>query len=185
MGKVNPAREFLRRVKALTDAERELTKGGWDAEKRRYHQIGPDGRNYWPFGISRECAPEDCFKREDGLWEQKEMINTHQKDGGSVCVFIWRTHPNYCCHGQPCLTNKRQKEFYEKSETEKVLLVTDELEFVWKWEEVIPPNRNCWGSKMGPTFFEIRDKNTKEILVQSESKAALLRDYKELEFSRR
>jgi hypothetical protein len=32
---------------------------------------------------------------------------------------------------------------------------------------------------MGPTFFEVRDKNTKAILIQSESKAALIRDYKE------
>ena len=179
MGKVNPAREFLRRVKALCDAESALTDTKWDAEKREYHHIGEDGRNYWPFGYSHECLPEDCFKRDDGLWEQKKKINTHMDHGGSVCVFIWRTHPNYCCAGQPSRLNKNQQEFYEKSENEKVLLQTDDLEFVWKWVEVIPPNRNVWGSRMGPTFFEVRDKNTKVVHIQSASKAALIRDYKE------
>ena len=177
MGKVNPVREFLRRVKALCDAENELTSSKWDADKRKYHQRGPDGRNYWPFGISRECAPEDCFKREDGLWEQKKMINTHMKHGGEVCAFIWRLHPNYSCHGQPCITNKNQKEFYEKSETEKVLFETDTLSFVWLWSEVIPPNRNKWGSSMGPTYFEVRDKKTGFVHIQTPYKAELIREY--------
>lgn len=184
MGKINPAREFLRRVKALVDAENALTDSKWDAGKKEYHQRGEDGRNYWPFGFSHECFPEDCFKREDGLWEQKKMINTHMKDGGSVCVFIWRLHPNYSCQGQPSSQNENQLEFHDKSETEKVLLETEELEFVWKWVEVIPPNRNIWGSTMGPTFFEVRDKKTKVVLIQSASKAALLRDYKEYLSSR-
>lgn len=179
MGKwKNPAREFLRRVKALEDAARDITSSKWDAKKREYHHRGEDGRKYWPFGTSHECFPKDCFKREDGLWEQKKMINTHMPDGGSVCVFIWRLHPNYCGFGQPCITNKNQVEFYEKSETEKVLLKTGELEFVWMWDEVIPPNRNIWGSSMGPTFFEIRMSGTP--ILREKTKVGLLRAYNAL-----
>ena len=184
MGKINPAREFLRRVKKLHDTENALTDTKWDADKREYHHRGEDGRVYWPFGFSHECSPKDCFKRDDGLWEQKKMINTHMKDGGSVVVFIWRVHPNYSCLGQPSSQNDNQLEFYEKSETEKVLFETDKLEFVWGWFDVIPPNRNIWGSSMGPTSFIVRDKETKYVHIQTQYKTELIREYNAI-FSQR
>lgn len=180
MSKVNPAREFLRRVEALVKAENRLTTTKWDEKKKEHHHRGPDGRNYWPFGINHECLEKDCFKRKDGLWEQRKMINTHMKDGGEVCAFIWRLHPNYCCDGQPCISNKNQEEFYEKSETEKILYETNDLEFVWRWIEVLTPNRNRWGSTMGRTFFEIRRKEDKEPIVQSITKAGFIREYNSL-----
>jgi len=177
--KINPVNQFLKKVKALCDAEERLTDTQWDGEKREYHHV-VDDRNYWPFGISHECLLEDCFKREDGLWEQKKKINTHMKHGGSVVVFIWRLHPNYCCAGQPCSQNKNQLEFWEKSENEKILHEADGFQFVWRWTEVIPPNRNIWGSTMGKRFFEVRLMGN--AIIQTYTKAELKREFTEKYF---
>lgn len=162
----NPAKEFIKKVDELCKLERKLTDSN-----------GSSTPEFWPFGWEHESNPEDCFKREDGLWELKHKINTHSKNGGYRVVFIWRIHPNYCCGGQPCSTNKNQVEFYDKSETEKVLYETDTLEFVWKWYDVIRPTDTCWGSRMGKTYFEVRDKETKIVLVSQDKKAPFLRAY--------
>jgi hypothetical protein len=170
MGKINPVRAFLREVKRLCDTEADLCDGKWDAEKKTSTQWHADGNRYWPFGISHDTLPEDCFKREDGLWQQNDKINTHDKEGGYTLVFIWRTHISG--RGR---TN--HSEFYEKSEREKVLYETDKLEFVWKWEKVIFPTECVWSYRMGPTFFEVRDKETGYVHIQTRYKAELIREY--------
>ena len=161
---MNLANKFLKRVKALQDAA-DL----WKQEKKN-----PGTREkYWFVTSSMECAPEDCFKREDGLWEQKEKINTHI-DGGQIKIAIWRLHPNYCCAGRPVYSHEAVKEFRAKSEMEKVLLVEDGYEFVWLWREVIMPTKNVWGMSMGPRFFQLRKDG--KILVEDDRKSAFKRD---------
>ena len=179
MAKRNLANKFFKEVKRLCDTERELTKGSWDAENRKYTHICPlDGRNYWPFGIEHEADLKDCFKRADGLWELNDKINTHCKDGGSVVVFIWRIKPNYNCYGQPSCTSDKIEDFLKNSETEKVLLEHDGFQFVWRWADVTKPTECVWGMKMGKTFFELR-KDGKPY-IQSYTKAQFIREYKQL-----
>ncbi len=173
MGRVNPAREFLRRIKSLCDNVSDLTGYHWDEEKQTSTEKHPDGNYYWPFGFSHDSLPKDCFKREDGLWEQNNKINTHSKCGGYVLVFLWRIHPSH--RGIATWS-----EVYEKSEREKVLYETEDLEFVWRWEKVILPTECVWSCTMGPTFFEVRDKKTKQPLIQHHQKAPFIRAYNEM-----
>lgn len=136
----------------------------------------------WFYGSNRECLKKDCFRREDGLWEGKNKINTHSKDGGQRVVFLWRIAPNYCTYGQPCYSESDRTRLYNESETEKVLLVIDEYEFVWKWYcfSKSSPNRIIWGLKMGITYFEMRDKQTKEVLVRTNVKKHFVEAYDEI-----
>jgi hypothetical protein len=105
---------------------------------------------YWPFMFEHECKPENCFKREDGLWEGKELISNHK------VVFIWRIEPNYCVHGQPCFSEEQIAEIYKKSETEKLLYKENDLEFYWKWYKFELPNKNIWGLKPRGHSIEVR-----------------------------
>ena len=162
-----PENEFLRRVQSLKD-HLELYVG-FD---------NPDRHNYWPFGFEHESRIEDCFKREDGLWQAKDNINKHTNDGkGTIVLFIWRIEPNYCTAGQPCYTLDKQAELFNKSETEKVLYIKDGYEYAWRWDKFLPPTQNCWGLRQGPTFFELRKGS--EVLVREEKQAAFKRKVRE------
>jgi hypothetical protein len=131
----------------------------------------------WPFGHSRECLPEACFKRPDGLWEAHDLLNPDQENDrggyGYKQIFLWRIKPNYCCQGQPVFSSDQEQAFLNESETEKILVTQDGYEIVWKWDTLIRPNQNIWGMKMGKTFYELR-KNGK-ILAQDFTKAGFLR----------
>jgi len=152
----NPAKEFLKRVKRFKDFTQTL------------RERDPMTNIYWPFMNNYEANLEDCFKREDGLWEKKEKINTHCKNGGYRVVFIWRIHPNYCVHGKPCFTADHKAEFLEKSETEKILLEFKNFQFVWKWHDIVMPTNNIWGMSMGKPYFELR--NEGEVLARTSVK---------------
>ena len=181
MPKKNPVRQFLKRVKELCDVADSVTDNHWDADKKTYSHINPDdGVNYWPFGFKNECLEKDCFKRNDGLWQQKQKINTHMRDGGSTIVFIWRIAPNYCIDGQPCYSGEKQQRLYMDSETEKVLYETENYEFVWTWLKWGAPTRSTWGLSATDFYFQVRDKKTHVVNLQEKTKAAFLRRYNAL-----
>jgi hypothetical protein len=162
---MKPVNAFLKEVKRLEARARELT---WPQD---------DTDHVWPFAHDHEANPEDCFKREDGLWELNERINTHIQRGnslpGSRVVFIWRTHPNYCTAGRPCYTSEQTATYMRESETEKVLVSEGGYEYVWRWDTFKGPTEVVWGMQMGPTFFELR-KDGKEVL-RADTKAAFKR----------
>jgi hypothetical protein len=145
---MNAVNEFFRKVKRLKAALEKQT--GFNRP-----------RDNWPFGWSAECNPEDCFKRPDGLWQQKKRINTHMTEEGAsepghVKIFLWRVKPNYCTAGRPCFDANKKAAFLQESETTKVILTRDGYEWVWRWETVQLPTENVWGMKMGEAFFEVR-----------------------------
>ena len=137
----SPVNKFFREIKRL--------------EKTRDKYSNTD-EGYWPFNNDSEVAPEDCFKREDGLWQKKEKINTHCSDGGSTIVFLWRVEPNYSCRGRPVMSHERVKQFLKNSETEKVLLSYKGYDFVWMWDTVYLPTETRWGICKGSCFYELR-----------------------------
>jgi len=177
MPKRNPAREFIRRYEALIQAEDTLTSSRWLGKGKGYTHQQEDGEYYWPFGYEWECDPDDCFKREDGLWQKKERINKHTQPGGYIVAFLWRTHPNYSAYGKPSCTNKSQESFYEKSETSKTLFSTEDFDFVWAWYEPRRPTDICWASSVGQTYFEVRDKKTQTVLVRASTRTAFIREF--------
>lgn len=168
--KLNPAKEFLKKIKNTVDA------GKLETNKEEV----------WFTSWDCECLKKDCFKRKDGLWEKRDKINTHGKDGGQRRIFIWRIAPNYCCAGQPCYISYDRLKFYNKSETEKILVKTDKYEFVWKWYDFSYdyPNRTIWGLRMGKTYFEIRNRQTKEVYVRTRVKKHFIEAYTEIETGR-
>jgi len=102
---------------------------------------------------SHECEPKDCFLRPDGMWESyPESYGRYMRK----FIFAWRIHPNYCCAGKPYFNWSQQKEFMDKSETDKVLYEYNGYEFVLYWYELTPPNHIVWGMKMGKTYFGMR-----------------------------
>lgn len=144
---MNHANRFFKEVKRLEDAERAVEFGR------------PFGKSLVIDGISihskfsHECAPEKCFKRDDGLWE------TYPESYGRQTrkfVFIWRYHPNYCCRGRPIYTPGDVAEFLCESETEKVLYTYDGYELVWAWYEVDMPTPIIWGMRPGRKVFVLR-----------------------------
>jgi len=165
MKKVNPSRQFIKKVEHLINTVHELTQS--------------DTQEYWPFGYSHEALETECFKREDGLWELKDKINPHI-NGGQKVVFIWRKHPEPCYGGRPVYSSEKEKEIYEKSETEKVLFETDKLEFVWTWHYFRHPTEYVWSYIMGPAFFEVRIKETKQIVIRETKKGPFIRCYNDL-----
>jgi hypothetical protein len=128
----------------------------------------------WPFGNSCECKADECFLRDDGLWETKQLLNTGMHKYRRI--FIWRILPNY---GSTRYSAERQAEFLQCSETEKVLLTHDEYEFVWLWDTIHGPNEWVWGMDIGPRHYVLR-KCGKEVL-RADSKAAFLRSIDKLE----
>lgn len=151
--------KFFKEIKRLKDLERKITRQ----------------KGVWPFGWSHECIPEDCFKRPDGLWEQREKTNAHLHHGGETVVFIWRVEPNYCIHGQPVVTHDRVLQYLVNSETEKLIVAEDGYEFFWKWDEVKRPTSTCWGMGMGKPYYEMRKDGN--VLIQTQIKAEFLRQY--------
>jgi len=172
MGKKNPAREFLKRVKALQDRAEWM---GGHQNGKLVDAVDDDGRKVWPFTHDHECHRNQCKKRPDGLWERTQCQYHGAKDYKNV--FLWRLFPNYCCWGRPVCTSDKQQEFLDKSETEKILLDEDGIQWVWKWSTVRLPTRVLWGMGMGPTYFEVRKGD--EILLQSATKVGVTRWYKE------
>jgi hypothetical protein len=158
----NPTNQFFKKVKALEDAADLWKKARKDPSIRE---------KYWFVTSDMECAPKDCFKRDDGLWEKKEKINTHCSHGGQIVIAIWRLWPNYCCFGRP--SYPKVDTFREESETEKILHTHAGYQFVWGWDEVILPTSICWGMRKGPCWFQLRKDG--EVIVQESSKAAFKR----------
>jgi hypothetical protein len=159
--KHNPITRFFNAIKKLEKAA-------------NIRHTDPEAREkYWFYTNSIDCKIDECFKREDGLWEQKDKINTHMPHGGQIKIGIWRIEPNYCCHGRPIYTPGKVQEYLDKSETEKVLYVHNGYEFVWKWDYFDMPTDICWGLRQGPRFFELRKDG--EILVQSDKKTVFRR----------
>jgi len=144
----SPVNEFLSKVEALKKAADSL-----------------DRDKYWPFSFEHDEAEANCFKREDGLWESKEKHYS-----GVTYAFIWRTAPKfYCCAGQPCYTADDEARYMKESETEKVLLVRDGFEYVWRWNTFHRPTKNIWGLRQGPTFFELRKDGASLIRVDKKA----------------
>jgi len=157
---MRPENLFLKRIKEL------------QGTAEQYCGLSANTQDkYWPFYDSYEALEKDCFKREDGIWQLNYKINTHIK-GGSTVLFIWRIAPNYCCHGQPLYTEDKIQEFLKQSETEKVLLIHKDYEFVWTWNEFHRPTRNIWGLKKGPDYLVLRKNG--EILVKTQVKKHFL-----------
>ena len=173
MAKKNPAREFLRRVKALQD--RASWMGGHQGD-RLVRPVMDGGREVWPFTHDHECHRNQCKKRKDGLWER--TICKYQGAKNHKNVFLWRLFPNYCCAGRPVCTSDVQQKFLDKSETEKILLDENGVQWVWKWSTVRTPTRILWGMGMGQTYFEIRKGD--QVLAQQITKIGVQRAYKEL-----
>lgn len=159
-----PALAFFRKVTALQVALEKMT------------GLGKRPEDVWPFGNSRENTPEQCYLREDGLWQSHDLLRTGNKSPLYRCIFLWRIHPNYCTGGRPIFTSDKVQLFMEKSETEKILITEGDFEFVWMWDTVRKPTENVWGMDMGPTFYVLRRKSTGEILVRQDYKNRFL-DY--------
>jgi hypothetical protein len=157
-----PALAFFRKITALQVALDKMTGLG----KR------PD--DVWPFGHSRENTPDQCYLRKDGLWQSKDLLRTGNTQPEYRCIFLWRIHPNYCTAGRPICTSDKVQTFLENSETEKILITEGDFEFVWMWDTIKYPTKNVWGMNMGPTFYVLRRKSTKEILVKEDYKNRFL-----------
>jgi len=161
-----PENEFLRRVQKLKDTLENIVGFG-----------RPNREDYWPFGFEHESKIEDCFKRDDGLWQLKKNINQHDYGcghcRGNIVIFIWRIEPNYCCAGQPCFSAQEVHDKFVKSETRKILLSHDGYDYVWRWAEFLYPTSNHWGLRQGPTFFEMCKDG--KCLVRAEKKTEFKR----------
>lgn len=143
---VNHSNRFFKEIKRLQDAERAV-----EADRPFGESLVIDGVSVWS-KTSHECAPDQCFKRPDGLWE------TYPESYGRKTrkfVFIWRYHPNYCTRGRPIYTPSDVQIFLEGSETEKVLYTHDGYEFVWGWDQVIMPTWCVWGMHPGRKYFRL------------------------------
>lgn len=150
---MNPVNLFFKRIKAMEKAA-----SGFSTEDE-------DGVTVWK-RFSHECLPEDCLLREDGLWETNpEQLG---RNNPRKFVFIFRSHPNYCCAGQPVYSPSERAEFLEKSETEKLILSHEGFEFVWGWDEVIMPTRIVWGMSPGHRMFYLRKDG--EVLIKTSVK---------------
>lgn len=159
--KHNPISRFFNEIKKLEKA----------SMIRHTH---PETREkYWFSTNSIDCKANECFKRDDGLWEQKGKINTHMPHGGQIKIGIWRIEPNYCCAGRPIYSSKQIREYLDKSETEKILHVYNGYEFVWSWDYFDMPTKDCWGLRQGERFFELRKDG--EILVRVKYKTVFRR----------
>lgn len=120
----------------------------------------------WPFTFERECKMEDCFKRPDGLWQDKRLHYSGDKH-----IFIWRLSPNYCVQGKPFFSAQRRYDLFKSSETSKVLLTEQDLEFRWEWYEWDQhyPSDNVWGLKMTTPTIAVYRKGTRIFHVKNPS----------------
>jgi hypothetical protein len=135
------------------------------------------------FYSTYDCNPDECFKRDDGLWQLNRRVNCHNygcgHSRGHLAAFLWRIAPKfYNTSGQPCYSFDQEKEFMEKSETEKVLVSHNGFEYIWRWNTFNRPNRNIWGLTKGPSFFELRKDHA--FYARSAVKADFLRQVSSL-----
>lgn len=152
MAQINHANRFFKEIKRLEDA--------LDVQRRTADDPCDEfGHTVWAC-FSHESAPENCFVRDDGLWESyPEQYGRKTRK----FIFIWRYQPNYCTRGRPFYSHEQRQAFVDESETEKVLYTYKDLELVWGWNEIFGPTSICWGMKPGEKYFFARDKG--EIVV--------------------
>jgi hypothetical protein len=141
--KINHANRFFKEVTRLWDLA-----SHWNFDKRM--DLNEDREL---FSLNHEEYAKDCTRRADGSWESIWYQYGHYR---RRFIFIWREFPNYCCAGKPYYTWSQQTEYLEKSETEKILYEYKGLEFIWMWDEIIPPTYIVWGMKSGPKKFMLR-----------------------------
>ena len=145
--KAKPENVFIKKVKVLLKTINDIS-----------NQEG-----YYPFGTSYEAAEKDCIKRPDGLWELKGKDHN-----GCKVVFLWRLGSKYCILGQPIYDADKRIEYFNNSETEKVIHTHNGIEYVMAWYEWLLPTKNVWGLRQGPVYLVMRRKKNKRVLVRTE-----------------
>jgi hypothetical protein len=141
----NPINKFFKEIKRL---------------KTELHTLSrePDGimslRGVWGSIYDDHNHGKGCKTRylKRGIWKS----TYHRGQGQQINYSIFKVYPNYCCAGRPHYSQEQLNEFYEKSETEKILVTENGYELVWMWDQWEAPTYCYWGYKPSGWCYMIR-----------------------------
>ncbi len=108
------------------------------------------------YHIMNDQNKEKCFINSQGMWETKEVDHNKKRH-----IFYFRLDETYQ-RG----TDDKEK-WYENSDTEKLMLEENGLQYFWTWTHWNNPTETCWGVSNSPLVIQIRKDN--KVLFQTKN----------------